>query len=162
MSGSFPRWNRPSTVSDPYNASMLIRVFVDSDVVISSLISRTGAAYLLMHDARIARFVSDASLSELKQVARVLHLSQKDLQKLVQTHCEVVRIVARKNTMLRRMTEYTRDTNDAHIVVGAKEVKAKFLVTYNTKHYKIEKIREDIGIIVLPPAFLLQYLRSLN
>ncbi len=140
---------------------MPIRVFVDSDVVISSLISRTGAAYLLFHDARIARFVSDVSFFELKRVTGVLHLSQKGLQTLVQTRCELVAIGDRKNE-LTRMTEYTRDTNDAHIVLGAKQSKTKFLVTYNTKHYKIEKIREDLGIIVLHPAFLLQYLRSLN
>ncbi len=53
-------------------------------------------------------------------------------------------------------------TNDAHIVLGAKQAKGKFLVTYNIKHFLVEKIREDVGIIVLTPAFLLQYLRSLN
>ena len=140
---------------------MPIRVFVDSDVIISSLISKTGAAYLLMHDTRIDRFISDVSFFELKRVAGVLHLLQKDLQKLVQTECNVVTIGESMNE-LRRMTAYTRDTNDAHIVLGAKCAKAKFLVTYNTKHYQTEKIREDLGIIVLPPAYLLQYLRSVN
>ncbi|MBI4137232.1 hypothetical protein HY469_04175, partial [Candidatus Roizmanbacteria bacterium] len=80
---------------------MAIRVFVDSDVVISSLLSKTGAAYLLMHDARITRFVSDVSFSELKRVTGVLRLSQKELQKLVQTRCEVVTIGNRKNERTR-------------------------------------------------------------
>ncbi|OGG30599.1 hypothetical protein A2973_01180 [Candidatus Gottesmanbacteria bacterium RIFCSPLOWO2_01_FULL_49_10] len=140
---------------------MLTPVFVDSDVVISSLMSKTGAAYLLMNDGRIARFISDVSLLELERVADALHLSQKDLQKLVQTRCDVVAIGDRKNE-LTRMAEYTRDANDAHIVLGGKLAKAKFLVTYNMKHYRTGKIRDDLGIIVLPPAFLLQYLRSLN
>lgn len=147
--------------SDPYNASMPIRVFVDSDVIISSLISRKGAAYLLMYDTRIARYISNVSFSELKRVAGVLDLSQKDLQKLVQTQCRVVVIGDRKKD-LQRIAQYTRDANDAHIVLGGKLAKAKFLVTYNMKHYQIEKIREDLGIIVLSPAFLIQYLRSLN
>lgn len=140
---------------------MSIRVFVDSDVIISSLISKTGAAYFLMQDTRIDRFISDVSFAELMRVAGVLHLSLKDLQKLVQTRCNIVAIGESKN-VLKRMTEYTRDTNDAHIVLGAREAKAKFLVTYNMKHFRMEKIWEDLGIIVLPPAFLLQYLRSLN
>lgn len=123
--------------------------------------SKTGAAYLLMNDGRIARFISDVSLLELERVADALHLSQKDLQKLVQTRCDVVAIGDRKNE-LTRMAEYTRDANDAHIVLGGKLAKAKFLVTYNMKHYRTGKIRDDLGIIVLPPAFLLQYLRSLN
>lgn len=136
-------------------------VFVDSDVIISSLISKTGAAYLLMHDTRLIRYVSDVSFLELERVAEVLHIPKRDLQKLVETQCKVVKIRERKSE-LKRMTEYTRDTNDAHIIFGAKQAKAKFLVTYNLKHYLIEKIRENLGIIVLPPAFLLQYLRSLN
>ena len=141
---------------------MPIRVFVDSDVVISSLISRKGAAYLLMHDARIARYISDVSFSELNRVADALRLPQKDLLKLVQAKCGIVTIAGRKDSMLKRMLSYTRDTNDAHIILGARQSKTKFLVTYNTKHFLVEKIREDLSSIVLPPAFLLQYLRSLN
>ncbi|MEK7543753.1 MAG: PIN domain-containing protein [Patescibacteria group bacterium] len=140
---------------------MPIRVFVDSDVIISSLISKTGAAYLLMQDTRINRFISDVSHVELKRVADVLHLSQKDLQKLVDAQCRVVKIGEYPGER-KRMAEYTRDLHDTHIVLGAKLAKAKFLVTYNLKHYLVEKIREDLGIIVLTPAFLLQYLRSLN
>lgn len=136
-------------------------VFVDFDVVISSLLSKRGAAYLLMHDARIIRFVSDVSFSELKRVAVKLHISEKELASLVRSQCKEVR-VGDKGKALKKMADYTRDTGDAHIVLGAKQSNAKFLVTYNTKHFRTEKIREDLGIIVLPPAFLLQYLRSLN
>ena len=60
------------------------------------------------------------------------------------------------------MNKYTRDANDSHIVAGAKMAKAQFLVTYNTKHFQVEKIQDELGITVLPPAFLLQYLLSLN
>lgn len=140
---------------------MSIRVFVDSDVIISSLISKTGAAYFLMHDTRIDRFISDVSLFELKRVAEVLHIPKKDLQKLVETACQAVKIGERKSEF-KGIAAYTRDTNDAHIVLGGKSSKAKFIVTYNMRHFRVEKIREDFGIIVLPPAFLLQYLRSLN
>lgn len=136
-------------------------VFVDSDVIISSLLSKTGAAYLLMRDTRIDRYISDVSFTELKRVADVLHLPQKDLQKLVDAQCKILKIGEHKRD-LKGMTEYARDNNDAHIVLGASQAKAKFLVTYNIKHFLVEKIREDMGIIVLTPAFLLQYLRSLN
>lgn len=140
---------------------MTIRVFVDSDVIISSLISRTGAAYLLMHDIRIVRFVSDISFSELKRVAVKLHILEKELVSLIRLQCKEV-WVGDKGKALKQMADYTRDTGDAHIVLGAKRAKVKFLVTYNMKHYRKEKIQEDLRIIVLPPAFLLQYLRSLN
>lgn len=141
---------------------MSIRVFVDSDVVISSLISQKGAAYILMHDIRINRFISDISFSELKRVTDVLQLSQNAMEKCVKTQCKIVIIADKKSTMLKRFAIYTSDTKDEHIVLGAKQANAKFLVTYNTKHFRTDKIREDLGIIVLTHAFLLQYLRSLN
>lgn len=141
---------------------MPLRVFVDSDVIISSLLSQTGAAYLLMHDARLSRFVSDVSLDELRRVARTLNVHRALLEKLVKTRCERVSLANRRKTRAKSLRGYTTDTNDLHIVTGAKEAKARFLVTYNMKHFLVEKIRDELGIIVLPPAFLLQYLRSLN
>lgn len=114
-----------------------------------------------MRDTRIDRYISDVSFAELKRVADVLHLPQKDLQKLVEAQCKIVKIGELERN-LKGMTEYTRDTNDAHIVLGANQATVKFLVTYNLKHFRAEKIQEDFGTIVLAPAFLLQYLRSLN
>lgn len=141
---------------------MPVRVLVDSDVIISSLLSQTGAAYLLMHDARLSRFVSDVSLDELRRVARTLNVHQAVLEKLVKTRCERVSLGSKRKTWAKSLYGYTTDVNDLHIVAGAKEAKARFLVTYNMKHFLVEKIRDELGMIVLPPAFLLQYLRSLN
>ena len=136
---------------------MPLRVFVDSDVIISSLISKTGAAYLLMHDTRLSRFVSDVSVAELMRVASELKLSRAELRSRLKLQCAEVLLGVNRG-----MNKYTRDANDSHIVAGAKMAKAQFLVTYNTKHFQVEKIQDELGITVLPPAFLLQYLRSLN
>ncbi len=141
---------------------MPLRVFVDSDVIISSLISKTGAAYFLMNDTRFSRFVSDVSVVELIRVASELKLSQAVLRRVLKTQCVMVPLDIKREIMFKRLNKYTRDANDSHVVAGAKAAKAQFLVTYNTKHFQTEKIREELGITVLPPAFLLQYLRSLN
>lgn len=141
---------------------MPIRVFVDSDVIISSLLSKKGASYFLLHDARLACVVSDISTTELRRVARTLRVPQALLEKLVKTRCERVSLVNKRKTWAKSLQGYTMDENDLHIVAGAKEAKARFLVTYNMKHFLVEKIRDELGITVLPPAFLLQYLRSLN
>ena len=58
--------------------------------------------------------------------------------------------------------QHSRDPNDAHIIAGAVKAKAQFLLTYNLKDYKIDKIKKDFGIIVTTPAKFLQYLRSLQ
>ncbi len=141
---------------------MPVRVFVDSDVIISSIISQKGAAYLLMRDSRITRFVSDVLIAEVTRVASILNLSQTELRRMVHKQCTKVVLGAKKETLLKRVDAYCRDDNDRHIVAGAKAAKARFLVTYNIKHFNVENIREELGIIVLPPAFLLQYMRSLN
>ena len=53
------------------------------------------------------------------------------------------------------------DENDAHIVAGAKEAKAKFLVSYNKKDFKVEKSKQDFAVLLITPAHLLQYLKSI-
>lgn len=47
-------------------------------------------------------------------------------------------------------------------MAGAKEASVKFLVTFNTKDYKLVEIQEELGIRVITPGELLQYLRSLQ
>lgn len=47
-------------------------------------------------------------------------------------------------------------------MAGAVEIKAKFLLTYNIRHFQRQKISEDFGIVVFTPAQYLQYLRSLE
>ena len=42
-------------------------VYVDSDVVISSLLSRTGAAYHLLNYSTITLIISSTSLTEIKK-----------------------------------------------------------------------------------------------
>ncbi len=54
------------------------------------------------------------------------------------------------------------DPNDAHILAGSKTAKAKFLVSYNIKHFMVDKIAEELKIVVLTPAKFLQYLRSIQ
>ena len=61
-----------------------------------------------------------------------------------------------------RYKDYVEDLNDAHIVAGAAESKAHFLITYNIRDFKIEKIKKDFDIIVLTPGMFLQYLRSIT
>ncbi len=141
---------------------MPIRVFVDSDVILSSLLSKTGAAHLLMQERQLKRFVSDPSRNECLRVAAELGIPKKDVQVLIRTRCTVVRLEEQKKGIVTRMGKYTLDPHDAHIVAGAAAARATFLVTYNTRHFRSEQIRDALGIIVLTPALLLQYLRSLN
>ena len=139
-----------------------LRVFVDSDVVVSSLISTSGAAYALLHKTKeVELYISNFSVLELKKVADRLRLDSKNLQKVTSTRFATVKISGSYKNVQEQFAGYGRGANDAHIVAGAKEAKAKFLVSYNIRHFESEKLRQDFQIILLTPSLFLQYLRSL-
>lgn len=136
-------------------------VFVDSDVVISSLISKSGAAYLLINETSQELFISDVSYRELQIVAERLGLDKDILDDLVKRRFKTIRQKTTLSQVKEKYGDYVTDINDAHIVAGAVEAKARFLVSYNIKHFKTDKIKSDFKILLTTPARFLQYLRSL-
>ena len=140
-----------------------IRVFVDSDVIISSLISYSGAAYALLHAAKQTElYVSNFSIKELEKVVSRLKLEQSMLDEVVSSLLVTIRVNQTYQKVGLEYADYVRDPDDAHIVAGAKEAKASFLVSYNVRHFNAEKLREDFQIVLLTPGLYLQYLRSLS
>ena len=138
------------------------KVFVDSDVVISSLISTKGAAYLLLNEQESDFSISDLSKLELERVIRKLNLSRDRLQSLIKKRLKTIKLTTDLEKIKKDFQKYTSDFDDAHIVAGAAKAKVRFLLTYNIKHFHRQKISEDYGITVLTPAQYLQYLRSLD
>lgn len=138
------------------------KVFVDSDVVISSLISEKGAAHLLLSEQKSKFAISNISKIELERVVSRLEIEEGRLQILVKTRLKLIKLTADLKKIKNDFKDYTTDSNDAHIIAGASRAKAKFLLTYNLKHFKRQKMNEDLGIIVLTPAQYLQYLRTLG
>lgn len=137
-------------------------IFVDSDVIISSIISHSGAAYLLLNTKGLRLFISNVSFEELQTVVKRLRISQIGLNILIKERINKVMLKERIVDIKDKYKEYAYDINDAHIVAGAKESHAKFLVSYNIKDFKVNKINNDFNIIVMMPGKFLQYLRSLQ
>jgi putative PIN family toxin of toxin-antitoxin system len=139
-----------------------IRVFVDSDVIISSLISESGAAFtLISHTEQVELYTSNHSVSELNKVVDRLHLQQEELHNIIKNRLISVRIDQTYKKVQIQFADYVRDFDDAHVVAGAREARVSFLVSYNVRHFNAEKIRQDLQIILLTPGLFLQYLRSL-
>lgn len=136
-------------------------IFVDSDVIISSLLSVKGAAYFLLNQPN-EFVISNVSKKELERVADRLEISRNKLHNLIQKRFKTVKLITDLAIIKSDFKDYTNDPNDAHIVAGAAEAKAKFLLTYNIRHFNKQKISEDFDITVLTPAQYLQYLRSLE
>lgn len=141
----------------------LIKVFVDSDVLISSLISQSGAANMLVQQRTdLKLFISNLSVTECIRVANRLGLEEAKLKKLIEDRLNVIDLGKENQDIKTGYQKYTYDPNDAHIVAGGDKAKASFLISYNIRHFKADKIKSELGIIILKPANLLQYLRSLR
>jgi len=141
---------------------MALKVFVDTDVVISSLISSTGAAFLLLNQTgELDFFVSDISAKEIEEVTKRLHIDSQKAKNLIYERFSVVRLKITGGAIQSTFGDYVLDHDDAHIVAGAKAANAQFLISYNTRHFKADKLKKDFRIILTTPANLLQYIRSL-
>jgi predicted nucleic acid-binding protein len=114
-----------------------VRVFVDSDVIISSLISASGAAYALLHDTeQVELFISNFSIAELEKVISRLKLKIEGLQALTATSLNIVSVSQSYEKVQQQFAYYVHDADDAHIVAGAKEAGSIFLVSYNIRHFE--------------------------
>ena len=138
------------------------KVFVDSDVVISSLLSQKGAAHLLLNEQNSNFVISNISQNEIEVVAERLNIEQNKPQDLIKKCLKVIKLKKEISEIKKDFKAYTGDMDDTHIVAGAADARAKFLLTYNLRHFQRQKIKEDLGITVLTPAQYLQYLRSLD
>ena len=137
------------------------KIFLDSDVVISSLISSLGAASFLIRQTDMQIFVSDISCLELWKVVEKMELSTHKLENLIKENLKIVRLGSNLERTKKKFADYVLDENDAHVIAGAVKAKAKFLISYNLRHFKVDKIKTDFDILILTPARFLQYLRSL-
>ena len=137
-----------------------MNVFIDSNVVISSLISSRGAAYALLHQSSFTPTISSVSYQELRIVTKKMNLPLKKLEVLVKKHCQVVKLTQKLPVIKQQFANYVTDINDAYIVAGAHSAKAKYLISYNLKHFQTTAIKDKLDILIMTPALFLQFLRS--
>ncbi len=138
-----------------------VKAFIDSDVIISSLISKTGASYLLLNKPPVEfdTWISNHSTKECKKVCKRLDLNKNELTKLAEKAFSIVSL-DQTDKLEEKYGKYSTDRYDAHIVAGAVEAEAQFIITYNQKDYLERKIKNDFGIVVATPGTFLQFLRG--
>ncbi len=138
----------------------MLRVFVDSDVVISSLISSQGAAYLLLNQTILKLVISDISLAEIKQVLKRMNIDENALKSLL-PKLEIIKVSKSLIQIKKEYSNLTYDLDDAHILAAAVQAKANFIISYNQKDFNSNQIKMDFDIILITPGHFLQYLRSI-
>lgn len=135
------------------------KIFLDSDAVISALLSRRGAAYLVIHKTSVKKWISNFSQKEIKIVAKRLSITDEKLRPALKL-LSVVALGDDPDKIKEKFERYVGDSNDVHVVAGAAAAKVGYLITYNLKHFRTDKIKFDFGMVVMTPGLFLQYLRS--
>lgn len=141
-----------------------LRIFVDSDVIIASLLSNSGASYALLHENNSKQaefFITDFSLLEVKEVIKRHPINPKQLEDLI-TKKTIVEKLLKMGEIQKKYGFYTNDINDTHVIAGADQMKVNFLTTFNLRDFKIDLIKKDLSINILRPANILQFLRSIK
>lgn len=138
------------------------KVFVDSNVVVSALKSSFGAAYALIASNAIHALISNLSRLEILAAVKRLKLDEGMAKKVLDQKFEQVDIGSDLARIRKKFADYVSDADDSHVVAAAAVSKSGFLVTHNLKHFKREKIKQDLGVLTLSPSQFLQYLRSLR
>ena len=136
-----------------------LNCFIDSDVIISAVISQKGVAYWFLTQTDVKKFISNYSKIEVLKVAKRLKLNLRQTRAIL-NYCQVVEIDRSLNLIKTNWEKYVTDVDDAHIIAGAAKAKARFLISYNQKHFRTELIKRELDIISMRPAWFLQYLRS--
>lgn len=134
---------------------MEIKVFLDSDVIISALLTPNGVSANVLEQQNIKRIITHISHQELETVAQRMNIPDINLTYLIKTYCDEQ--ILKVN--IAEFSPYTFDQFDTHIIAGAVQSHVKFLISYNIKHFNGEKIKEDFDILVMSPGQFLQWLR---
>ena len=138
-----------------------IQVFLDTDVVISALLSKTGASYELIKNPEVSKIVSKTVQKEINEVTKRLNIDKRETKRIFK-NIRATPLNLTKKEVFEEYKKFVFDEKDSHVVAGANRAKSRFLLTHNLKHYQVDKIKAEFGILVLKPGNFLQYLRSLG
>ncbi len=136
-------------------------IYLDSDVIISSLLSTKGAAnYLINNSTDVKKTISSLSADELEIVIEKLGISLPKLDTLIKKKLTVFKSELSFLGTHKEFQHYVRDVNDSHVIAGAVQSKSDFLITYNVKDFRKDLIKNELDIVILTPALFLQHLRN--
>ena len=135
------------------------RLFIDSNVIVSCVRSQTGASYLVLHEHSLRCHTSNECQKETEETS-TKHSLNPVLVKRAISKLTVINLKLSDEEILRRFGKYVIDLDDAHVIAGSKQVRAKFLLTHNLKHFQIDKIKRNLNIEVITPGRFVQSLRN--
>ena len=139
------------------------RVFLDSSVLISGVISQTGASSAILDLGEAGEIVIILSKGVLVETDMVL---EKKFPDLIGDFREFIKslspIVAEDPTSQEiREAEKVIDKDDAPILAAAKKENIHYLVSLDTKHFHSHKVCQYLKSPVVTPAQFLTEFRNI-
>src|SRR3989338_4527487 len=95
-----------------------IHVFLDTDVIISSLLSKTGASFEIVNHPKIKRTISGTVKTEVMAVGKRLKIETQKSEMLLR-NIDLVTLGLDKSDLIRNYQQFLFDHYDAHVVAGA-------------------------------------------
>lgn len=139
---------------------MKIKIFLDSSVIISALISAEGASrqVLTLCEAVIAKgIISNKVIEEINRVIEVkLPEIQADFDELMgRSKFEIIKKIP--PDLLRKAEGWISDLNDAPILAAAKLADADVLLTLDIRHFiRDPGVSKKSGLKIMTPGEFLQ------
>lgn len=140
---------------------MPLQLIIDTNVIVSGLRSRRGAAYRLLSiliDSRWQINVSVALLLEyeevLKRESRALGLNYEDVDAVV----NALASISNRRAIPYSWRPLSSDADDDFLIELALNVQADHIVTYDLRHLRVLK---ELGFSVITPRQFLEVIGEL-
>lgn len=134
-----------------------IKVFYDADALFSAFYSKTGAASEILKYKSVEFHTSRKCIREAEEALNIKY--QKCFDKKFLDNFVVQENLGHEEDKSKK--KYVLDEFDIHVIGSAVTIKTQFLITYNLKHYKIQKIEDELKIIITDPGNFLFYIRNI-
>ncbi|MFQ5506668.1 MAG: putative toxin-antitoxin system toxin component, PIN family [Planctomycetota bacterium] len=140
---------------------MVLRIVLDTNVLIAGLRSRRGASYRLLRLLGRRRFVTVLSVplaleyeSAAKRQSRSLGLRHSDIDGILDYLCRV----SERRQIFYLWRPFLRDSGDDMVLELAVEADAEFIVTYNVRDFSGT---EQFGVTAVTPLAFLHHIGEL-
>lgn len=138
------------------------RVFLDSNILVAGLLSRTGASAAILDLAEAEEILAVVSRQVLVEVDSVYERKFPHLLERFRRFLKNLSPLLAEDPSPKEVKEALKviEASDAPILAAAKREKPDFLVTLNTKDFHTANAREFVGVPVLTPAEFLNAFRD--
>lgn len=138
------------------------KVFIDTNVLISGLASKTGASAAILDLGEAEEIVIVMSQHVLVEADRVFALKFPHLSKSFRAFIKNLSPLLLDDPSPQAVREAGKviEADDAPILAAAKDSRLSYLVTLDKKHFNTNKVKAYVSVPVVTPAEFLQAFRA--